>query len=687
MSDEPIRQEEIRDHNALMEKIRILCDKLDELFLVYDQLQLAVPDHNADQDAHRDIRELIIAVDERESDHYTELSTTVSTNNTAVNTRIDNVTAVVTANNTALADKVSALETAADAILNSSVVYSNPLVSDVSSRTYLNASTGTVLLNSTAPYGYNMLLRVKSRDGVFTEGAYNNKYQVNYTEDATIAGAINRVDKTNTLIAENGDASFCNDVTVDGTLTATNIVGHVANADRAATADTATTANKATYLATNDTFNTSDTYLLKYTCGQFNGFVGSSNDVTVLSYPAGGTTVNNGIADIQNLRLLWAGNDAHWHDLFVSPKHRYIWHRCVISNTSKPWARIVEESSTEIWGINISGSAASATTATDATHAVSADTATTATNATNADRARLADDATHAVTADNAVNATNATYAATAGTATSAASATTAENATRATNDDQGNPIRSSYVTTTTAQTVAGDKTFTGIVTVKNDVVVSTQNPVITAKSSTLVAGTTPSTTITLGNKFFDKNSQVMSSVTYQVSDQGSSKLILACKRLDGNTVAGVSLGFNAADAAASTLNLNVDYVIPTKPKDSGGYGGVSLGKLTDTFTGVFTDGVTITEDDGIGTVKLLAREFTSNLVISAYTNVQGSSLYAVSFITSNVETSGSIVTANPTILINKGVGQIGTWQPLQYQSGAWRVGGNYIVSLYRRIL
>jgi hypothetical protein len=32
MSDEPIRQEEIRDHKELMEKIRILCDKLDELF-------------------------------------------------------------------------------------------------------------------------------------------------------------------------------------------------------------------------------------------------------------------------------------------------------------------------------------------------------------------------------------------------------------------------------------------------------------------------------------------------------------------------------------------------------------------------------------------------------------------------------------------------------------------------------
>ena len=69
MSNELISQQELQDHKALMEKIRVLCDRLDELFLIYDQLQLAVPEHNADRDAHRDIRELIIALDEKESDN------------------------------------------------------------------------------------------------------------------------------------------------------------------------------------------------------------------------------------------------------------------------------------------------------------------------------------------------------------------------------------------------------------------------------------------------------------------------------------------------------------------------------------------------------------------------------------------------------------------------------------------
>ena len=683
MSDEPIRQEEIRDHKELMEKIRVLCDKLDELFLVYDQLQLAVPDHNADHDAHRDIRELIIALDERESDHYAELSTTISNNNTAVNTRIDNITAIVTANNDALTGRVSDLEDTTDAILNSSVIYSNPLVSDVSSRTYLNANTGTVLLNSNASYGYNMLLRVKSRNGVFTEGAYNTKYQISYTADTTIAAATNRVDKTNILIDENGDASFCNNVTVAGTLTATEIVGHVANADHATSADTALTANKASCLVADSTFDPSDTYLLKYTCGKFNGFAGSSGDVTVLSYPEGGTTVNKGIANIQNIRLLWSGNSTYWHDLFVSPRHRYIWHRNVKGSTANPWARIVEESDTEVWNINISGSASFATSATDATHAVSADTATSATNATNSDRARLADDSTHAVNADNAVNATNAVYATSAGTATSATSATTADSATRATNDDQGNPLRSYYVNAATTQTVAGDKTFTGVLTAKNDVVVETQDPTITAKSSALTEGTKPSVNLTLGNKFDDKNNQTMGSVTYQVNKTGSANLVLSCKRLDGTTATDVSLGFSNATSAASALRLNTSYVLPTMPKDDGG---VSLGNASNTFTNVFTDGLTITED-GIGTVKLLAREFTANTNVVAYKNVSGAYLYAVSFRTSDVTVSGDLVIAVPTIIIDKSTSQPGTWEPVQYQSGSWRNNGNYLIGLYRRIL
>jgi hypothetical protein len=174
-----------------------------------------------------------------------------------------------------------------------------------------------------------------------------------------------------------------------------------------------------------------------------------------------------------------------------------------------------------------------------------------------------------------------------------------------------------------------------------------------------------------------------MGGVTYQVSSAGATSLALECKRLDGNTAADVSLGFNNANSTASVLNINVDCVVPTKPK---GEGGVSLGKSTDTFTNIFTDGVTIA-DDGVGTVKLLAREFTNNTVSSAYVGISGSSLYAVSIRTADVDASSNLVTATPTVLIDKSSPQSGTWVPLQYQSGSWRSGGNYIISLYRRIL
>lgn len=682
MSDENLSQIEILDHKQLMEKIRILCDKIDELFLIYDQLQLAVPDHNANRDAHRDIRELIIALDDREGDHYSELNNTITTNNDAVNARIDNLRTSVETTTDALANRVDHLDDVTTAVTSGTVTYTNPLVTEVRTQTYLNGNTGTAALNSTAPAGYNVMIKAKSTHGVFTEGTYNNKYQISYTSDETIAANANRLDKTNVLIDENGDAHFSNNVTIDGTIVADNITGHVTNkVDTAAAADTAILADKAKSLVSDDTFNTTDTHLLKYSSGQFSGIAGSSNDLTALSYPNGATIVNSSNkANIQNIRLLWAGNSKYWHDFFVSPNQRYVWHRDVQNGTANAWARIVEESTDTTWGINISGSAANATHAAEATHAVSADTALQATNAANADKARLATDATHAVNADNAVNAANATYAANAGTATSATSATTATNATRATNDDQGNPLRSYYVNTATTQTVAGNKTFTGVLTANNGITVLTQDPVITNKSSVLTKGTKPSVNLTLGNKFVDKNNQTMSSATYQASNDGASKLILECANLDGSSAAQIALGFDTKSATLAMLYINAEQIIPNRP------GSAILGNTAYKFRGIFTDGLTIT-NDGVGIVKLLAREYTSNSTTSAYANIAGSSLYAVSFRTSAVTTSGSLVFATPTLIIDKSSSQPGTWAPVQYQSGSWRSDGNYIIGLYRRIL
>lgn len=681
MSNDTIRQQEIYDHKELMEKIRILCDKLDELFLLYDQIQQQVPDHNVDPDAHRDIREHVITVDEREADHYSTLSTTVENNNTAINTRVDNLATTVTNTNSITTDSIERLEETCNAILNCDNTYSNPIKSNVVSQTFLNANTGKVSLNNTAPYGYNMLLRVKSENGVFVEGAYRNKYQVSYTADTTIASSTNRNDKTNVLIDESGNASFCNNVTVAGTLTADNIVGTMATkVAEAVTADTSTLAESAKSLVSDTEFNTTDTHLLKYSSGQFNGFVGSNDNVTALSYPAGSTTVANNIANIQNIRLLWAGGSKYWHDIFVSPNQRYIWHRDVRSGTANPWARIVEESTDTTWNINISGSADSATNATNATHAVSADSAINATHATTANKALLADDATHAATADSAVNATNATYATTAGSATSATNATTATSATSATNDANGNNIVSYYVNTETNQTINGNKTFEGNLTAHNLVNVASTAPQLRFDLLGSYAGSPNGGQDHAYITFADSRNLPLADIEY-TAVSSVSRLSLTAKSWVNSNIAAIHVGFNA-DKSTPELQLDVANVVPIRAAAAG----VTLGREDAKFANVYTEGIVL-DPDGVGTVKLLAREYTASTSTSAYVNIQGSSLYAVAMRTSNVQTSGALTTATPELVIDRDAVQSGTWQPLQYLSGSWRADGNFIIALYRRIL
>lgn len=679
MSNDTIRQQEIYDHKELMEKIRILCDKLDELFLLYDQIQQQVPNHNVDPDAHRDIREHVITVDEREADHYSTLSTTVENNNTAINTRVDNLATTVTNTNSITTDSIERLEETCNAILNCDNTYSNPIKSNVVSQTFLNANTGKVSLNNTAPYGYNMLLRVKSENGVFVEGAYRNKYQVSYTADTTIASSTNRNDKTNVLIDESGNASFCNNVTVAGTLTADNIVGTMTTkVAEAVAADTSTLAEGAKSLVSDTEFNTTDTHLLKYSSGQFNGFVGSNDNVTTLSYPAGSTTVANNIANIQNIRLLWAGGSKYWHDIFVSPNQRYIWHRDVRSGTANPWARIVEESTDTTWNINISGSADSATNATNATHAVSADSAINATHATTANKALLADNATHAATADDAVNATNATYATTAGSATSATNATTATSATSATNDANGNNIVSYYVNTETNQTINGNKTFEGNLTARFANVANT-SPQLRVDLTSMYKGV--STAGWASISFNDTHGIPLADIEYSATSSVP-KLSLTAQSWVNSNIAAIHVGFNA-DKSTPELQLDVANVVPIR---SSAAGGVTLGRDDAKFTNVYTAGIVL-DPDGVGTVKLLAREYTASTSTSAYVNIQGSSLYAVAMRTSNVQTSGALTTATPELVIDRDAVQSGTWQPLQYLSGSWRADGNFIIALYRRIL
>ena len=64
-----------------------------------------------------------------------------------------------------------------------------------------------------------MLYRIKSTNGVFTGGVFNQNYELHYTVDTTIAANTNAVTYTTTLMNEAGDATFAKNVTIGVGLT------------------------------------------------------------------------------------------------------------------------------------------------------------------------------------------------------------------------------------------------------------------------------------------------------------------------------------------------------------------------------------------------------------------------------------------------------------------------------------
>ena len=65
------------------------------------------------------------------------------------------------------------------------------IASNVSSGSYINANKGNAIINSKAAAGFNMLARMKSINGVFIHGVYDDSYKFYYTSDATISAGTN----------------------------------------------------------------------------------------------------------------------------------------------------------------------------------------------------------------------------------------------------------------------------------------------------------------------------------------------------------------------------------------------------------------------------------------------------------------------------------------------------------------
>lgn len=84
---------------------------------------------------------------------------------------------------------------------------SGTLNSSVQSNTALEANKGKVIINSTSP-GYTMLSRLKSTNGVFTDGVNAGKRIFQYTSDTDVNANNNTVQHVVTLIDENGNTTF-----------------------------------------------------------------------------------------------------------------------------------------------------------------------------------------------------------------------------------------------------------------------------------------------------------------------------------------------------------------------------------------------------------------------------------------------------------------------------------------------
>lgn len=97
-------------------------------------------------------------------------------------------------------------------------------------NTYSAGNKGAAIINSTASAGaYVMLAKLNSTNGYFTTGVYQNKYLLQYTTQDTVDAGTNAVNKSVTLLTEEGSASF------PGTVTASTFSGALSGTAAAAT--------------------------------------------------------------------------------------------------------------------------------------------------------------------------------------------------------------------------------------------------------------------------------------------------------------------------------------------------------------------------------------------------------------------------------------------------------------------
>lgn len=129
-------------------------------------------------------------------------------------------------------DKIVKLNSKLEAVsvdnlyLNPSNVHIGALKTDMITETYLQGNKGRAIINSTGT-GYVMLYRMKSKNGVYTGGVYDTRYELHYTTDSTINAGTNSPTYTAILLDESGNTSF------PGNISGAKVYNAVWNADYA----------------------------------------------------------------------------------------------------------------------------------------------------------------------------------------------------------------------------------------------------------------------------------------------------------------------------------------------------------------------------------------------------------------------------------------------------------------------
>lgn len=155
----------------------------------------------------------------------------------------------------------------------------NKITSTLETHTHINGNKGAAIINSTAPAGYNMLARMKSKNGVFTFGMWNASFDFFYTSDSVISANTNSFTKRVILLDEDGNTLF------PGNVAATKFNNYVLN-------EACTRGVTGAHEVTHTNFGTNNGYLptmsfLAYWNGAY-----SKNNASNLRYCAEGPIEN-----------------------------------------------------------------------------------------------------------------------------------------------------------------------------------------------------------------------------------------------------------------------------------------------------------------------------------------------------------------------------------------------------------